>query len=225
MQNALYEPAEYCRICGQDLELIFDLGSQPPANALRASRREALPNIPLAIARCVSCATIQLTQTVDPGYLFRDYVWVTGTSKGATEYSRRFREHVEARAKRGRLSVLEVASNDGTFLARFKEAGHEVLGVDPARNLARAAADAGIPTRAEFFGTDFARSLRAAAGPFDVVMARNVLPHVPQPADVIAGISHCLSQEGLGAIEFHRADIILDELHYDSIYHEHVFYH
>lgn len=226
MSSAPYRAAERCRICRQDaLEPILDLGAQPPANALRASLSEPQTSIPLAISRCSACATVQLSHTVDPEFLFRDYVWVTGTSQVARAYSERFRDEIEKRLPRKGLSVLEIASNDGTFLARFKERGHTVLGVDPARNLAKAAAQAGIPTRAEFFSAGYARALATEQGRFDVVFARNVLPHVPDPMDVIAGMAHALKDDGLGAIEFHRADVILDELHYDSIYHEHVFYH
>lgn len=204
---------------------MFDLGMQPPANSLRENAETEVPRIPLAISRCSSCSTVQLSHTVDPSYLFSDYVWVTGTSRGAVEHSERFCSEAEARARSGTLAVLEIASNDGTFLKRFAAHGHSVLGVDPAQNLARMAEDAGIPTRPEFFSLDFARELRAGIGPFDVIIARNVLPHVPDPADVAAGIANCLAADGLAAIEFHRADVILEDLHYDSIYHEHVFYY
>ena len=159
-----------------------------------------------------------------PEHLFRD-VWVTGTSQTARDYSQRFYENVSQRCGRTPLFAVEIASNDGTFLQRFLQNGHRVLGVDPAQNLARAAEAGGIPTLAEFFGLEIARHVVQEHGQADAVMARNVLPHVPDPNDVVAGIAQCLKDDGVGAIEFHWINKILSELHYDSIYHEHFFYH
>ena len=216
----------FCRLCGSsDLDQILDLGAQPPANSLRTSCEQVLEAIPLTICRCQKCTTVQLTATVAPEHLFRDYVWVTGTSQTARNYSQTFCEYVEQRCDRDSLFVVEVASNDGTFLQRFLEHGHRVLGVDPAQNLALLAEATGIPTMPEFFGLEIARSVTQLHGHADVVIARNVLPHVPDPNDVVAGIAHCLKNDGVGAIEFHWVDKILSELHYDSIYHEHFFYH
>ena len=219
-------PIVRCRLCAAaELDLILDLGAQPPANSLRARREDPLPAIPLVICRCRQCTTVQLTETVAPEQMFRDYVWVTGTSQTAREYSSTFYDHVAKRCNLDRLFAVEIASNDGTFLQRFREHGHRVLGVDPAQNLARAAEAAGIPTLPEFFGLEVARQVVQLHGHADAVMARNVLPHVPDPNDVVAGMAHCLTDQGVGAIEFHWVDKILSELHYDSIYHEHFFYH
>ena len=215
-----------CRLCGsRDLHIILDLGAQPPANSLRLNLGDHLEAIPLVICRCNECTTVQLTETVAPEHLFRDYVWVTGTSKTARDYSQQFYENISKRCSSSSLFAIEVASNDGTFLQRFRQNGHRVLGVDPAVNLAKVADDNGIPTLAEFFGLEIAKSILLEHGQADVVMARNVLPHVPNPNDVVAGIANCLKSEGVGAIEFHWIDKILSELHYDSIYHEHYFYH
>ena len=215
-----------CRLCGSpELDIILDLGAQPPANSLRTDINQQLEAIPLVICRCRKCTTVQLTETVSPEHMFRDYVWVTGTSQTARDYSQRFYENVSQRCGHTPLFAVEIASNDGTFLQRFRQNGHRVLGVDPAQNLARAAEAAGIPTLDEFFGLEIARRLVQEHGQADAVMARNVLPHVPDPNDVVAGIAHCLKDDGVGAIEFHWIDKILSELHYDSVYHEHFFYH
>lgn len=226
MRSPLFEPVERCRICDSSpIEAVLDLGAQPPANSLRRDKSEALAAIPLVLCRCPSCGTLQLSATVSPEYLFRDYVWVTGTSKVAREYSQLFCEHVVRKCRTGRLSVLEIASNDGTFLKRFLERGDTVLGIDPAKNIAAVAERAGVPTVAEFFGLELAKRLVSDRGEMDVIFARNVLPHVANARDVIAGIACCLRADGVGAIEFHRADVILEQLHYDSVYHEHLFYH
>lgn len=213
-------------MCGNsELVTILDLTPQPPANSLRRDLSEELPEVPLQIVRCSQCTTVQLTETVSPEYLFRDYVWVTGTSRTAQEYSETFLQNILQRAVSKKLFVVEIASNDGTFLKRFQAAGHKVLGVDPARNLASLAEAQGVPTRAEFFSDALATQVAAEFGRADVIIARNVIPHVPDPNDVISGIARMLAEDGVGAIEFHCIDKIVSELHYDSIYHEHFFYH
>lgn len=215
-----------CRMCGSsELVPILDLTPQPPANSLRRDLTEELPDVPLEIVRCSECTTVQLTETVSPEYLFRDYVWVTGTSQTAQEYSQIFLQSILQRSVSKELFVVEIASNDGTFLKRFRAAGHKVLGVDPARNLASLAEAHGVPTCAEFFSDVLAVQVATEFGRADVIIARNVIPHVPDPNDVISGIARLLADDGVGAIEFHWIDKILSELHYDSIYHEHFFYH
>lgn len=226
--NELSKAITACRSCGsRSLDLILDLGVQPPANSLRANLADRLPAVPLEICRCAQCATVQLTQTVSPEYLFQEYLWVTATSRTANEYSRVFCNELRARAGAAgrRLSVVEVASNDGTFLKQFQAAGDRVLGVDPARNIAEKANAAGIPTWPDFFNQATAKRIIAEQGPVDAAFARNVLPHVPDPLGILKGMRDCVKDDGIVAVEFHRADAILEELHYDSIYHEHLFYH
>jgi len=216
-----------CRLCGsKELQTILELGDQPPANSLRESLSDTLEDVPLTICRCAECTTIQLTETIEPEYLFSNYVWVTGTSKGAREYSQIFAERILSKVnKQSDLFVVEIASNDGTFLKRFQESEHRVLGIDPAKNLAEEAEKNGIPTLADFFSLNVSKKVTEKYGNADIVIARNVIPHVPDPNDVVAGIAHSLNEDGVGAIEFHWIDKILSELHYDSIYHEHFFYH
>lgn len=222
----LYKLITCCRICNaQALQPVIDLGEQPPANSLRERLDETLPVIPLAISRCSNCTTIQLTATVKAEYLFKDYVWVTGTSKTAKDYSLHFYKEVATRCKQEQLFVIEIASNDGTFLKPFRDNGHDVLGVDPAENIAQTAKDAGIPTITDFFGLEISENILKQHGAADCVYARNVIPHVEKVHDVVTGMAHCLKEKGIGVIEFHYSQIILDELHYDSIYHEHLCYY
>ena len=216
-----------CRLCGsKELQNILELGDQPPANSLRKSLYDSLNSVPLIICRCAKCTTIQLTETIEPEYLFSNYVWVTGTSKGAREYSKIFSERILTKiSKQSDLFVVEIASNDGTFLKHFQEHSHKVLGVDPAKNLAAEAKKNGIPTLASFFSYEVSKQIVKENGKADIVIARNVIPHVPDPKDVVLGMANMLNEDGVGAIEFHSIDKILSELHYDSIYHEHFFYH
>jgi hypothetical protein len=218
--------AQQCRVCQSRLpEAFFDLGVQPLANNLRKSTDTEEPKVPLQLCRCDDCGLVQLTETVKPEILFRDYVWVSGTASTTRDYAEKFCHSVLARIEsKATLQVSEVASNDGTFLKPFAALGHKVQGIDPARNIAALAEQAGIPTYAEFFGTAAATHLLAQQGPSDIVIARNVIPHVADVNDVIAGMALLLKSSGVGIIEFHDAGIIQRELHYDSVYHEHLYY-
>jgi SAM-dependent methyltransferase len=215
-----------CRICGSKALIeILNLGNQPPANSLRSSISEELDRVPLVICRCSKCTTVQLTEDVSPDYLFTQYVWVTGTSSTAREYAKTFYQRACDKVSTKPGLVIEIASNDGTFLAEFSRNGYQVLGIDPAKNLAELANRSGIPTLPAFFSLDLSHNVVESKGLADIVIARNVLPHVPDPNDFVAGIEHCLSDRGIGIIEFHWSQKIVEELHYDSIYHEHYFYH
>lgn len=214
-----------CRICtSKELHDILNLGSQPPANSLRKKTDQSLPSVPLKLVQCSHCSAVQLTATVDPAYLFSQYVWVTSTSATARKYSEFFCEELLKRAAVKAPFVVEVASNDGTFLKAFKEQGCSVLGVDPARNIAEKANSIGIPTLAEFFDRTVARKILAGHGRPNVVMARNVIPHVKEIHSIVEGLSAMIDSGGMVVIEFHYAKAIVEELHYDSIYHEHLFY-
>jgi len=216
-----------CRICkSSDLKEILDLGSQPPANSLRNTLTDPLKLAPLTICRCENCALVQLTETLEPGYLFSEYLWVTGTSGTAKDYSEIFCDRTLSRTDNQKeLFVLEIASNDGTFLQPFKNKGHRVLGVDPAKNLGKISNEAGITTYIDFFGLNVSKKIVENYGYVDIIFARNVISHADNAHDVVAGIANSLKDDGVGVIEFHRADVILEELQYDSIYHEHLFYH
>ena len=225
MPNILSESIKRCRLCDSgQIKTFLVLGLQPPANSLRSDLAEELPLIPLSLCRCEKCATVQLTETVRPEHLFKHYLWVTGTSAAAKTYASLFYQEASKRFNLKSSFVVEIASNDGTFLKVFKENGLRVLGVDPAENIAKTANQNGIFTWPEFFGEKISGQIVLKEGLADFMFARNVIPHVADIHDVIAGMKRCLHPEGVGAIEFHYAKVIVDGLHYDSIYHEHLFY-
>jgi SAM-dependent methyltransferase len=166
-----------------------------------------------------------LNHTVDPEELFSNYVWVTATSKVARDHAQYFYEEIIKRSQNlCNGYVLEVASNDGTFLQPFITNKYTVLGVDPAKNIVEMANAAHIPTVCRFFGIKTADEIVEKYGYAQVIIVRNVLPHVANLHDFVQGLQRCLHEDGLLAIEFHYAKKILDELHYDSIYHEHLCY-
>ena len=221
----VYESIQRCRICDSEhLKEVINLGNQPPANSLYNAHATKPPLVPLRLLFCEECTTVQLGESVDPRYLFSDYVWVTGTSNMAKEHSDYFLDNALLRIKKTYPSVIDIGSNDGTFLESFKKAGCQVLGIDPAKNIAIQATANGIPTLAEFFNEDVANRVRSDQGEVDVIMARNVIPHVKEIHSVIGGMGILLDDDGIGIIEFHSAGLIMSELHYDSIYHEHLFY-
>ena len=222
----IFEEIKNCRICdSKEIISFMDLTDQPPANSLRSELSEKLQNVPLQLVHCSKCSTVQLSATVDPKYLFSHYVWVTGTSKTAHEYSKFFSTNVIERSRVENPFVVEIASNDGTFLKDFASKRCNILGVDPAKNIAEMATKSGVPTMAEFFNLNTSQLVKEKYGNADIVFARNVIPHVKEVHSIIEGIADLLKDDGLGVIEFHYSQIILDELHYDSIYHEHLFFY
>ena len=223
--NQIYETINNCRVCNSiDIKEVLDLGNQPPANSLHKDNSDKPPLVPLRLLFCKDCCAVQLGETVDPEYLFNEYVWVTGTSSTAELYSRDFTKNALEVSGLKEPSVIEIASNDGTFLKCFQESGCEVLGIDPAKNIADEASSRGIPTLSEFFSSELASDLVKNKGKADIVFARNVIPHVKAIHSIIEGINILMDDESTGIIEFHEAGLILKELHYDSIYHEHLFY-
>ena len=218
---------DQCRACSSTaITEFFDLGEQPFANGLVKAPSMQQSRYPLSLSFCSQCNLVQLNHTAEPEELFSDYVWVTGTSSTARDYSVKFRDAVLAHANIDTDNgyVLELASNDGTFLKPFIGKGYKVLGVDPARNIVEQAVSDGVPTKCGFFGEALAEQIIAEQGRPAVVFARNVLPHVANLQDFVKGIECCTGNDTLVVIEVHHAKIILEQLHYDSIYHEHLCY-
>jgi 2-polyprenyl-3-methyl-5-hydroxy-6-metoxy-1,4-benzoquinol methylase len=216
------ETINSCRICkNKDIKKFFDLGGQPLANALPKSKEESEKLYSLSLSWCKECNLVQLNETIDPKELFSEYVWVTATSKVAKDYSEIFFTELTKRSS-GQGYVLEIASNDGTFLKPFINKGYKVLGVDPAENIAKMAQADNIPTECAFFGKAEAENIIREFGKAQIIFARNVLPHVANTRDFVEGLAICLNEGGTLAIEAHYAKEILKELHYYSIYHEHL---
>lgn len=220
-----YEEITRCRACfSPSLSNILNLGDQPPANSLHKPDDPCPSKIPLTLLFCENCNLVQLRETVDPIHLFQKYLWVTATSKTARQYGKLFSERVLQRIEGNKPRVLEVASNDGTFLKSFIDRGCEVLGVDPAENISEIATKNGVRNIPAFFGSQVAREILSSEGDFDVLIARNVIPHVKDIHSVIEGIKTLLHNDSIGVIEFHDSRLIQEQIQYDYIYHEHLFY-
>lgn len=214
-----------CRACSsENIVHFFDLGDQPYANALTKDCITTEHTYPLSLSFCKDCLLVQLNYTADPKELFSNYFWVTSTSSTAREYAEGFCEKTLARSTKNINYVLEIASNDGTFLRPFKDKGIEVLGVDPALNIVEQAEKSGIPTYCSFFSESVAKEIISQKGYPSIVLARNVLPHVANLHEFVKGLEICCGDTSLLVLEIHYSGKIIDEIHYDSIYHEHLCY-
>ena len=213
-----------CILCGGNITPFLDLGDQALANALLNDKNQESIQYPLKLARCQECSHIQLTEKIPPEKLFSHYLWVTGTSKAAKDFSYKLFNEIK-KLQPNFKNVLEIASNDGTFLTPFYEDGYKVLGIDPAKNICEIARKNGIDTVCDFFSSESALKIKLDnRSLYDVIIARNVIAHTPNPIDFLKGINTLLSSEGFAYIEFHDAHHILKTNQYDSIYHEHYSY-
>jgi SAM-dependent methyltransferase len=180
---------------------------------------------PLDVAFCSACSMVQILHTVPPEEMFLEYSYFSSVSMTLLEHSRLHAEELIATRALGSDSlVVEVASNDGYLLQNFVKAGIPVLGIDPAEGPAKAAEAAGVPTLREFFGADLAARLRSQGKRADVVLANNVLAHVPDPNGFVAGIATIMADDGIAEIEAPYMKDLVDNLEFDTIYHEHLSY-
>jgi len=216
-----------CRSCGGRLDVFLDLGRTPLANALpRPDELHAPePTFPLAVALCASCALVQITETVPPETLFGEYLYFSSFSTTMVEHARALAARLLAERGLGPSSlVAEVASNDGYLLQWYAKAGVPVLGIEPARNVAKVAVERGIPTECAFFGRAVGERLAAGNRRADVVHAHNVLAHVADLNGFVAGLRLTLKPDGVAVVEVPYLKDLLDRLEFDTIYHEHLFY-
>ena len=219
---------EECRICGSRRLLRFlDLGLSPLAN--RFLQQDQLddeePRFRLDVFLCADCSLVQLLEIVDPAFLFRDYIYVSGTSDTMRAHFSSFADEVTRRfAFQSDQLVVEVASNDGTFLSNFEGRGLRLLGVEPAVNIAEIATERGIETINEFFSEDVGERIRTEYGPAACILATNVFAHLDDMNGFVRGLLEALDHEGIFIFENSYVRDMLDHLEFDSVYHEHLSY-
>jgi SAM-dependent methyltransferase len=218
-----------CRLCGGSrLSLVLELAPTPPANAFvsvqELSRQQE--RFPLDLFFCEDCRHLQLLDVVDPRLLFENYVYVSGTSPVFVKHFEDYAEEIMHRftPKEGGLAV-DIGSNDGTLLSAFKKRGLKVQGIDPAKEIAKRASEAGIPTIAGFFTLALAKEIRAEIGPAAVVTANNVFAHIDDLKGVVDGVRELLSPEGVFVFEVSYLVDVFEKTLFDTIYHEHLAYH
>jgi SAM-dependent methyltransferase len=215
----------HCRHCESPLEhTVIDLGHQPPSNAYLRPEQLAEPEIsyPLQVFVCTSCWLVQLPAHATAEQLFTaDYAYFSSTSSSWCTHAERFVEAAVDRLGLGPQSrVVELASNDGYLLQHVQQRGIPCLGIEPTHATAQAAQAKGIPTMERFFGVALAAELE----PADLVVANNVLAHVPDINDFLGGITRLLKPTGRASIECPHLLRLLSGNQFDTIYHEHYSY-
>ena len=217
-----------CRACdGKSLVKVLDLGSTPLANSFleKADLERPEPSFPLEVHSCEDCGLLQLIHVVSPEVLFRDYIYVSTTSDTLQAHFAALARAIKERYSLGPDSLaLEIASNDGLLLKKFRDIGVRGLGVEPAVNIAQMARKDGIEVVNEFFTEARAREVRDKYGAADVVLGNNVLAHVNDLADFLRGIELVLQPRGGVSIEVPYVRNLIEHWEYDTIYHEHLSY-
>ncbi len=217
-----------CRFCGAPLTQSFaDLGATPLSNSyLRAGDLERMePTYPLHARVCSRCFLVQLETFESPQAIFGDYAYFSSYSETWLKHAQAYAEMAVRRFGLGPQSrVVEIASNDGYLLRWFRDAGIQVLGIEPAANVAKIAEERGIPSRVLFFGKAAAAGLAQAGETADLMAANNVLAHVPDINDFVAGFTLALKPEGVATFEFPHLLRLMEGKQFDTIYHEHFSY-
>lgn len=215
----------HCRFCSAPLsEIVADLGVLPLSNAYVHPDRLLDPELfyPLVAYVCGRCFLVQVGSFTTPEHLFSDYAYFSSYSDAWLAHAREYSVAICERLDLGAQSqVVEIASNDGYLLQYFREAGIPVLGIEPAANVGVVAREKGIETWTKFFGTATATEI---AGRADLLIANNVLAHVPDLNDFVEGLRIALAPAGTITIEFPHLLQIMRFTQFDTIYHEHYSY-
>lgn len=218
-----------CRHCGEPLTQTFtDLGLSPLANSFVPISDSGVvqPRYPLHARVCGQCFLVQVDDVVPPAEIFSsDYAYFSSFSESWLNHCSRYVDSITEKLALGPQSlVVEIASNDGYLLQYFRANGVQVLGVEPAANVAAEAERKGIPTRVAFFSASLAQSLRDEGLMPELVCAANVLAHVPDINDFVEGVSVLLSGNAVFTVEFPHVQKLIEGVQFDTIYHEHYSY-
>jgi len=221
-----------CRHCATALrdneDRFIDLGHSPVSNAFLSAEDlgRAETHYPLKVYSCPKCALVQIDEVQRPDALFSDdYVYFSSFSSSWLAHARAYVDLACDRLQLTQRSrVMEVASNDGYLLQYMAQRGVPCVGIEPTASTARVARERGIETIGEFFGADFARRFAAERGRADLVLGNNVLAHVPDINDFVAGLREALAPAGCITLEFPHLLQLVQQRQFDTIYHEHYSY-
>jgi SAM-dependent methyltransferase len=217
-----------CRFCHEPLRIsVIDLGRMPLANSYLTRERLAAPEpvFPLHARVCSSCRLVQVDNVAAPADIFMHYAYFSSYTASWVEHACRFTRMAAERWHLGVDSlVVEVASNDGYLLRHFVDMDIPVLGIEPAANVAEAALAAGVETQVAFFGRVTAERLQSEGRAADLIVGNNVLAHVPDINDFVAGLSILLKPDGVVSLEIPHLIKLVEMNQFDTIYHEHFSY-
>lgn len=222
-------PTMKCRHCATPLQDVFlDLGSAPPSNAFLTADALGAPEawFPLKLFTCRNCLLVQVDEVQSHAELFApDYVYYSSFSRSWLAHAERYVERTAARLELGRDSlVMEIASNDGYLLQYVAARGIPCIGIEPTTGTANVARQKGIETLERFFGRDFAAEFVRERRTADLIVANNVLAHVPDINDFVAGLALALAAEGSITVEFPHLMELVAKHQFDTVYHEHFSY-
>jgi len=217
-----------CRSCKTEIVEFFSLGQMPSINVFLKKEEEfaSEKKYNLSVGFCPKCSLVQIIDTIPPKDLFVDYVYFSAVSTHFLEHCKENAAELTKKLNLGKESlILEIASNDGSQLQCFKDLGVSVLGVDPAKNIAKVANEKGIKTIDEFFSYDLAKKLKEEQNvQADLIFGANVLAHVEGITDFVKGVKELLKPQGTAVFEFPYVRGLVENK-FDVIYHEHVFYY
>jgi len=215
-----------CRGCGsRDLEPVFSLKPSPIGDAYVAPQQANVPqpSYPIDLHMCRQCGLAQLIDVIDPKILYGEYIYVTASSLGLSEHFRNYAASVTERCKlRPGSLVVDIGSNDGTLLRRFKEKGMVVLGIEPATHIAAQATADGINTIDMFFTPDLANQILAEHGYAKVVTANNVFANIDDLKSWTLAVNTLLNSDGVFVFESYYLADLVQNMVFDFIYHEHL---
>lgn len=217
---------EICRCCGAALNTVFlDLGISPLANSYVKSENQMENMYPLRTYVCEFCFLVQVQEYESPEHIFSDYAYFSSYSDTWLSHSKNYVQNMMDKFHyTSETQVIEIASNDGYLLQYFKEKGISVLGIEPAENVAKVAVSKGIETSVNFFGTSVAEELKKEGKAADLLLGNNVLAHVPDLNDFVAGMGILLKPQGTITMEFPHLLQLIEHNQFDTIYHEHYSY-
>lgn len=216
-----------CRICGSDqLTLLVDYGQMPLAGGFLAEDELASQAaFPLRLARCADCTEMQILDIVPPAEIFTQYSYVSSTTRTLIEHFARMGHEIVAREHAAGRLVVEFGCNDGILVRPLLEAGARVVGVDPSDVALAASRAGGWPVLQTYFDETSAARVKAEHGPARIVTGNNVFAHVDDLHAVVRGVTTLLEDEGVFIFEVQYQGDLLALVQYDTVYHEHVYYH
>lgn len=219
-----------CRFCDSSLNRTFvDLGMSPIANAYIKKEDENKMELfyPLKVYICDKCFLVQIPTSVSREIIFNDkYAYFSSYSDSWLQHAKNYTKHaIKTFGLNSASNIVEIASNDGYLLQYFKEMSIPVLGIEPSGNTAEVAQKKGIPTIVEFFGIKTASNLVKSDKKADLIIANNVLAHVPDINDLVGGMKIILKQKGVITAEFPHLMNLINHNEFDTIYHEHYSYY
>ena len=224
-----YKHQKKCRLCdGANLTNVIDLGSTPLANSFLEKKQinKIEKKYPLKVNFCMDCHHLQLSHIVEAKKMFDNYLYLTNTSKQNQDHFKDYARDIQKKIKsKKKISILDIASNDGTFLSYFNKRKYNRLGIDPAKNLSKFAKKIGVKQKVMYFNHKNSEKIKNSVGKFKVITANHVCAHVSNLNDFFKGVKNLLDDNGIFVFQVSYLGSVIKKKTFDTIYHEHADYH